>query len=173
MVLRRVLVGLVVLGMASTSLSAQAGPNPEDVATLDGIIKAYYEVVSGPAGERADRERDAFLHHPDALVAIAGVDSEGTPTLATMSLTEYHDRFGGPRAQGFYERELHRDVQRFGNIVHVWSTYAASLTPEGEPFTRGINSIQLYHDGERWWITSWIYDSERGGNPVPDEYLPE
>jgi len=171
--MRVLAVAVLMLLTARSAVTAQAAQNPEDVATLDGIIKAYYEVVSGPAGEKADRERDVFLHHPSALVAITSVDANGTPTLVAMSIGEYHDRFGGPRPEGFFEFELHREVQRFGNITHVWSTYAASLTPGGEPFTRGINSIQLYNDGERWWITSWIYDSERAGNSIPPQYLPE
>ena len=63
-------------------------------------------------------------------------------------------------------------MERFGQIAHVWSTYAASSEPDGEVHSRGINSIQLYYDGERWWIMSWVYDSERPGNPIPPEYLP-
>jgi len=151
--------------------AAQAGARPEDVSTLDGIIRAYYEVVSGPAGERPDRARDRSLHHPDALVAIAGTDAEGRRTLRTMTLDEYHDLFDGPRARGFYEVEIHREVQQFGSVVHVWSTYASSVEPDGEPFARGVNSIQLFHDGERWWITSWIFDGTPGLR-VPAKYMP-
>lgn len=146
--------------------------DPADVATLDGIIAAYYDVVSGPAGEMADRERDRTLHHPDAQVSITGAGQDGTPFLRTMTLDEYHDAFGGARSEPFWEYELHREVLRFGNMATVWSTYASSPEPDGEPFSRGINSIQLHHDGERWWITSWIFDSERAGNPIPAEYLP-
>lgn len=151
----------------------EAGPRPEDVRTLDGIIAAFYDIVSGPAGGSPDRARDRTIHHPDALVSIAGEGPNGRPFLRTMTLDGYHDAFGGPRAEPFYEYELHRVVQRFGHVTHVWSTYASSREPGGEPFTRGINSIQLYHDGERWWITSWIFDSERAGNPLPAEYLPD
>ena len=68
---------------------------------------------------------------------------------------------------------MHRVVQRFGNVAHVWSTYASSREPGGDVFGRGINSIQLYHDGSRWWITSWIFDQERAGNEIPAEFLPE
>ena len=166
----------VVLGILALSAPLQAQeralPLPEDVQTLDGITKAYYEVVSGPAGESADRARDESLHHSAALVGMTGVDREGNPRVSTMTLGEYHDRSGGPRRQGFYEWEIHRVVERFGNVAHVWSTYAASTEPNGEVNSRGINSIQLYHDGERWWIMSWVYDSERPGNPIPPEYLP-
>jgi len=164
---------LVAVALAWTGgrATAQVGPRPGDVATLDGIIRAYYEVVSGPAGERPDRARDLSLHHPDALVAIAGTDAEGRRILRTMTPDEYHDLFGEPRAQGFYEVEIHREVQQFGSVVHVWSTYASSTEPDGEPFARGVNSIQLFHDGERWWITSWIFDGTPGLR-VPAKYMP-
>lgn len=152
--------------------AAAHAQDPADVADLDGIIGAYYDVVSGAAGEVADRERDAWLHHPDALVAISGVSLEGEAFVRTMSLDEYHDAFGGAREAPFYEWEIHREVRRFGNIAHVWSTYASSAEPGGEPFARGINSIQLYHDGSRWWIMGWIFDSERAGNEIPREFLP-
>jgi len=172
---RLVLAGFAVFFavLAPRPVDAQtAQADAADVATLDGIIAAYYDVVSGPAGGTSDRERDRTLHHPDALVSITGAREDGTPFLRTMTLDEYHDAFGGARAEPFYEYELHREVLRFGNMATVWSTYASSLEPEGEPFSRGINSIQLYHDGERWWITSWIFDSERAGNPIPAQYLP-
>lgn len=165
------------LRLAAQSGAERAAPDanvearPEDVSTLDGIIRAYYDVVSGSAGETPDRERDRSLHNPDALVSIAGTNADGRPTLRTMTLDEYHDLFGGPRSAGFYEAEIHREVQRFGNVVHVWSTYASSTEPEGEPFTRGINSIQLFFDGDRWWITSWIFDASPGLR-VPGRYLP-
>ncbi|MDX1578121.1 MAG: hypothetical protein R3266_06540, partial [Gemmatimonadota bacterium] len=156
---------------AAGGLAAQE-PATVEVGTLDGIIRAYYDVVSGPAGEAPDRERDRFLHHPEALVAITGVDRDGRPVLRRMTLDGYHDAFGGARAEPFWEYEIHREVQRFGNLAHVWSTYASSREPGGEPFARGINSIQLYHDGDRWWILGWVFDSERAGNPIPPEYRP-
>ena len=60
----------------------------------------------------------------------------------------------------------------FGNITHVMSTYESRKSPNGEPFARGINSIQLYFDGTRWWVISMIWDVEREGNPIPESYLP-
>ncbi|MCA9738697.1 MAG: DUF4440 domain-containing protein [Gemmatimonadetes bacterium] len=170
----RVLLPLLVLAaVLPAGLSAQERPaRPADVATLDGILAAYYDVVSGPAGEAPDRERDRTLHHPSAVMGMPGPDGQGGVRLRTMTLDEYHDATGGPRAEGFYEREIHRVVQRFGNVAHVWSTYASSTTPDGQPFARGINSIQLTWDGQRWWILSWFFDQEREGNPIPGEYLP-
>lgn len=156
----------------ASGVSAQTDARPEDVATLDGIIRAYYEVVSGPAGEPPQIERDHTLHRPDALVGFTGIGEDGAPFVRTMSLDGYYENNGGPRSQPFYEYEIHREVQRFGNIAHVWSTYASSREPDGEPYARGINSIQLYFDGERWWILGWVFDSERDGNPIPSRYVP-
>ncbi len=109
------------LGLFLIVAGAQAqrsGEQPrDDVTTLDGIIRAYYEIVSGPAGEAADRARDEYIHFPGALVAITSVDATGTPTIQTMSIGEYHDRLGGPRQNPFYEWEIHR-VTELGNEVH-------------------------------------------------------
>lgn len=167
------LAGLVLTAaiLGAQSASAQSA-DPADVGTLDDIIRAYYEVVSGPAGEAADRDRDFSLHVDGALVGLPGRDAEGNPRLNVMSLGDYHDRAGGPRSQPFYEREVHREVHRFGNVAQVFSTYESSREPEGAAFTRGINSIQLTWDGTRWWIVSWIFDQEREGLDVPARYLP-
>lgn len=163
--------GQSLVGLESAPAEVRGGAG-DDVSTLDGIIKAYYEVVSGPAGEVPDYKRDASLHHPDALISVASF-SEGKPRLSIMSLKGFYERFGGPRQSGFYEWEIHRKTERFGNIANVWSTYVTSDKPNGKPRTRGINNIQLFYDGQRWWITSWIYDNEREGNPIPEEYLPK
>jgi len=139
-------------------LTAQEGSeNPADVASIDAIIEAYYEVVSGPAGESADRARDEYLHHPSALIGIPTRGDDGQPTIRMITLSW----------------EINRETQRFGNVAHVWSTYASSREPAGEIFTRGINSIELFWGSGRWWITSWSFDQEREGLEVPGEYLAE
>ena len=159
--------------LGASSAFAQETADPSDVGTLDDIIRAYYEVVSGPAGALPDRARDQSLHVPGALVGVPGVDENGVPQLMTMTLDDYHDSFGDARAEGFYEKEIHRVVHRFGNVAQVWSTYSSARTPGGEPFDRGINSIQLTWDGTRWWVVSWIFDAERPDQPIPPEFLPE
>jgi len=163
----------MLLGLAASQLRAQAYENPVEVATIDAIIEAYYQVVSGPAGEPADRARDEYLHVPSALIGIPGRNDAGERVLNMITLAQYHDAFGGPRGEPFYEYEVNRVVERFGRIAHVWSTYASSREPNGEPYARGINSIELYWDGTRWWITSWSFDQERPELQIPDEYLPD
>jgi len=162
------LFGLAACGGTETMHTEQQVDEPplqearaEDVATIDGIIAAYYEVVSGPAGESPDKERDRTLHHPDAWVAIANVDSTGTPFVNVMTLDGYYGD-NAPRAEGFWEWETDRVVQRSGNMVHVWSSYATAREEGGEPYARGVNTITLFHDGERWWVMGWMYDGSAG-----------
>lgn len=98
-----------------------------DVSSIDGIINAYYQVVSGPTGESVDVARDRYLHHPNAWVSIAGKDANNIPAVSVMTLADYHgDNL--PRSQGFYEKEIERMVSRSGNMVHVWSSYTSVLT---------------------------------------------
>ena len=168
---------LLILMLAPAVLPAFAQneplPRPDDVATLDGIIKAYYEVVSGPAGEPRQTERDHSLHHPDARAIITGLGQDGKPFIRNMTLAEYHEGAMSNNNPAFYEDEIHRVTQRFGNVAHVWSPYAWRRSEDGPAEGRGINSIQLYHDGDRWWITAWIFDSERDDLPIPAAFLPE
>ena len=119
-------------------------PLKEDVETIDGIIKAYYDVVSGAKGESVDVERDISLHHPDAWVSIAYLNREGKPNVRVMTLKEFHGD-NKPRIEGLYERETKREVKRYGNMAHVWSHKTISKTPNGEPVTKGVNTITLFH----------------------------
>ena len=88
-----------------------------------------------------------------------------------MDLAGYYTG-NAPRREPFFEWEIHRETETFGAITHVWSTYVSSREPGGEIFDRGINSIQLYNDGERWWILGWVFDRERQDKPIPSRYLP-
>ncbi len=157
---------------AADSLQAQTPARPEDVSTLDGIIRAYYEVVSAPAGQPRDWPRDSSLHMPDAQVLIVGNGEDGQPYARVMSLGDFHRESVDLAERGFFEYEINRETQTHGAIAHVWSTYEWRTTRDGAVGGRGINSIQLYHDGKRWWITSWMFDGRSDAPPVPPQYLP-
>jgi hypothetical protein len=77
------------------------------------------------------------------------------------------------KEEGFFESEISRKVHTYGHIAQVFSTYESRKAKGEEPFVRGINSIQLLNDGKRWWIVTIYWDSERTGQPIPAEYLPE
>lgn len=141
-------------------------PRPADVETVDGIIKAFYEVISGPAGQPREWARDRTLYVPGVRFVSLGVRN-GVPVANVMTHDEYVARTDpGLVANGFFEVEVDRQSDAFGNMMHVWSTYEYRGRAEGDVLGRGINSIQLYHDGSRWWITAVIWDNERPDNPL-------
>lgn len=144
----------------------------DEVSSLDGIIKAYYEVVSVKVGEKISYERDSLLHSVHALVGLPSTGKDGKFKLNLMSLKEYH-RIADASLEknGFYEKEISRKVEHFGAIYHVWSTYESRNEITGPVIDRGINSIELFYDGTRFWITSWSFDSESNENRIPKEYL--
>ena len=148
-------------------------PVPRDVASIDGMIKAYYDVITGPPGQPRQWSRDRTLYIPDLRFVAMSVDKSGQPVAGIMSHQQFVDRENPSMVKdGFDEREIHRVTERFGNIVHVWSTYETRRTPGGPLLGRGINSIELFWDGKRWWIANAIWDDERPDNPIPKEYLP-
>src|ERR1700687_2290142 len=51
----------------------------EDVSSIDGIMKAFYEVVSGPAGEARQWSRDRTLYIPGVRFVSMGVNAKGEP----------------------------------------------------------------------------------------------
>ena len=135
--------------------------DPADVESIEAIIKAYYEVVSGPAGSVPDKKRDQSLHHPDHWIAIANTNSEGQPGIRAINLDDFYGDLD-PRKEGFFEWETERVVQRHQNMASVWSHYASSKTEGGEPFTTGVNTITLWFDGTRWWVMNWMFDTSSG-----------
>jgi hypothetical protein len=146
----------------------------DNVSTLNGIMKAYYDVVTVKKGGKVYYERDSLLHWPNVNVGWGGLTKTGKTTFHYVSLKEYH-RLSDPSLEknGFDEREISRKVEKFGSIYHVWSTYESRNTAAGPVTERGINSIELFYDGTRFWILGWFFDGERKDNPIPKEYLPK
>jgi hypothetical protein len=151
------------------SIAARA----EDVSTIDGIMKAFYEVISGPAGQARQWSRDRTLYIPDIRFVAMSEGKKGQPVAQIASHQQFVDYVDPLLVKdGFYEAEIHRVTQRFGNIAHIFSTYESRQKENGPVIARGINSIELFYDGKRWWIASNIWDDERPDNPLPPEYLP-
>lgn len=154
--------------------TGQAAPpaRPEDVATVDAIIAALYASISGPKGAPRDFDRLRSLFATDAkLISLGQPDGRYRPRM--MSVDGYLSASGKFLVEmGFTERELHRREDRFGHLVHVWSTYEGRIEGPDSPLVRGINSLQLAHDGTRFWILSLVWDPESPSNPLPPSALP-
>jgi hypothetical protein len=159
---------------ATPAAPATTAAKPADVPSPDAILAAVYEVISGPKGQKRDWERFRSLYLPGARLIPTGAKKDGAGSFArVLSPEEYVDR-ANPifDKDGFYETEAARRMERFGNIVQIFSTYESRHDPKEAPFSRGINSFQLFFDGTRWWIVSVFWQAETPENPIPKEFLP-
>lgn len=158
--------------MAQTTETKEA--NPADVASIDSIMKAVYDVISGDAGKPRDWERFRTLFHKDARLIPSGKNPNTNVVGATALTPEQYIERASPRMakEGFFEREVAKRIEIYGNIAHVFSTYESfhSLSDK-KPFMRGINSFQLLNDGKRWWVVTIFWQGETADNPIPKKYL--
>jgi len=154
--------------MKTNNLNAQFNIYENDAKTIDALMNATYEVVSGDKGAKRQWERDNYLHHPKAVYSF--IDRhEGKQV--TMTLEEFHKLTDDMVFKtAFYEREVNREVRVFGNIAQVWSTYETRLEKNGKIERRGINSIQLIYEDNRWYIISWIFSGENESNIIPKTF---
>jgi hypothetical protein len=147
----------------------------DDLSSIDAIINAAYAVISGPAGQPRDWERERALFLPGArLIPTATKAGENESDLSPQFLdTEAYIARVEPlfREKGFYETEVARRTEQFGRIAHVWSTYESRYRDDDpKPFMRGINSFQLFHDSARWWIVNIYWQHESAAHPIPAKY---
>ncbi|MGD0008181.1 MAG: hypothetical protein ABSE93_06525 [Terriglobia bacterium] len=158
-----------VSGPAAAALAA----NPADVGSIDAILHAAYETISGPAGQQRDWNRFRSLFVSGARLIPVVPNPEGGFRTVPFSADEYVEH-GDPyfRKNGFFEHEVARRTERYGSMAHVFSTYESRHgAADPKPFERGINSFQLMNDGHRWWIVTILWQGETSGNPIPKEYL--
>ncbi|HSX62176.1 MAG TPA: hypothetical protein VLF18_18490 [Tahibacter sp.] len=140
-------------------------PIPPDAQRIDTLIRAVYACISGAAGEPRDWDRFRALHRPEARSLRTVIDADGKPRAESFGVEDYIANVAPFFAQNaFFEVETAQRIERFGQVAHVWSRYEARTEPDGGALLkRGANSIQLFHDGARWWIVSTIWDNERDG----------
>ena len=144
----------------------------KDVSSIDAIIAALYDVISGPSGQERDWNRLRSLFVPTARMMPVGVRPDGSAVMRLLQVNDYVASSGPVLLEkGFRERELARRTEQFGEIAHVFSTYEGTIEGEDQPM-RGINSIQLMHDGKRWWIVSLMWEAENPKLSLPKQYLP-
>jgi len=144
-----------------------------DLSDMDVIIFELYDVISGEKSEARDWDHFRNLFKPDARL-IPTRDMKGAISINYLSPEDYITN-AGPylETNGFFEKEIYRVTERFGNIAHVFSTYETySTASDTKPFARGINSIQLLFDNNRWWIVNIYWQAESDTLKLPAEYLP-
>ena len=169
---------LLLLGFGAPA-QAQVGPeggpqaDPADVASVDAIVAAVYDVISGPAGEARDWDRWRSLFLPEARLVSLGRNREGENPYRVLTPEDYVELAGTSLEEnGFFETEIGRTQEEFGPVVHLFSAYQSKRAlDDPEPFARGINSFQLMNDGKRWWVLTIYWTSERPDLPIPERYI--
>ena len=146
---------------------------PDDVSTLDGVMKAYYDVISGPAGQPRQWARDRTLYTPEVRFVIISDDADGTPVAKQLSHQEFVDDSDAEVVKGgFYEKEIHRIVHRYDNWASVVSTSQSRRTPDGPVIGHSIDNLDLFWDGHRWWVMHVTIAEIRPDHPLPKEFQP-
>lgn len=158
---------------APTAAATASAARAADVASIDAIVKAVYDVISGPAGAPRDWDRMRSLFAPEGRMMAVGMRPDGSYGMRSMTPDDYIARNTKAFAtMGFFETELARSTESFGQIAQVFSTYEARHAPDdAKPFLRGINSIQLVNDGKRWYVLSLVWRAEDAKLPLPERYL--
>lgn len=169
--MKKIALSIMILVISTRSFAEKTDSipaNPNDVSSVDAIIKAVYDVISGPAGEKRNWDRMRTLFMPNARMM-----PTGRGMIKTYSVEDYINGLGPIlESNGFFETEIGRRTDQYGNIVQAFSSYESRKTKTDEkPFIRGINSFQLWNDGKRWWILSILWESESKENPIPEKYI--
>jgi hypothetical protein len=149
----------------------QAQNHSSDVQSVDNIIAALYHVICGEPGETRDWNRFKNLFASDAKLIPTIKNQDGKITYRALTPDEYVQLFSSRIPTGFFERELHRVTEQFGTVTHAFSTYETRERKDGPVTNRGINSIQLFFDGTRYYIMNVYWCAESMGYTLPEKYL--
>lgn len=157
----------------ATATPSPPAANPADVSSIDAIIAAVYDVISGPQGKKRDWDRMRSLFVPGARLVPSGPRQTGEYGWRIVTVEEYITR-SSPllEQQGFFEKEVGRRTDAWANIAQVFSAYESRhKADDAKPFQRGINSFQLINDGKRWWVMTIMWQGEDEKNPIPEGML--
>jgi len=164
--------GLAVLALTTTLAGAVTGNAPDVGCALPsepaGVPAALDAAISGPADK--DRACMKALLLPEARMIFVSVGTDGAPTYTLRTLDDWIARVKARGHAAVKEEQLKFHIERYGNIAHLWSTYA--LHSDGTQDSRGINSIEAINEAGGWRIASIMVQTESATAPLPKEYQP-
>lgn len=168
--MKRILVAVFFAFSVLTSF-AQTKDYSADVASVDALIAALYDVISGDPGAPRDWDRFRHLFAADARLIPTRKSPAGELIIQALTPEDYVKLFASRVPTGFFERELHRNTEQYGTVTHAFSTYETKEKKDGPVTNRGINSIQIFHDGKRFYVVNIFWCAEGLGFPLPEKYV--
>ena len=143
-----------------------------DVSDIDSIVKALYESITFKEGKAPDMDRMQLLFLMDSTfirvseLRVDKMNREGFVSSFKKMIEE-------GLLKSFHESEISRKTLRYGRIAQVFSSYRKEMkNKDGLKLKcRGINSMQLFYDGKRWWISSILWMDETENNIIPKKFL--
>ena len=162
---------IILLLSSVTDMCGQQKDYQNDVKSVDAVIGAVYAVISGDPGQARDWNRFRNLFKPETRLIPTRKNESGELIIRAMSPEEYIELFSSRVSTGFFEKELHRVSESYGTVTHAFSTYETKEKKDGPVTNRGINSIQLFYDGQRYYIITIFWCAESMGFPLPEKYV--
>jgi hypothetical protein len=161
----------IMIALSAEAIYAQASPTAPTAcpaaATLDQLVKAIDEAVSGPANKDRTCFRALFLPETRLIPLRPMPDGGYQPHVLTVD--DWINMVAKRGNDSLTEKQLKVKTETYGHIAHLWSTYETSI---GGTTVRGINSIQAIFDGKQWKILEIMWQAETPAEKVPETYLP-
>ena len=160
-------------GLGACRTSAAGSPSASEQSGIETSLNELYESFNFDAGGEADWERLRSLLIEGA-VFVAPVSASRAP--AAEGEAEFIEGFRAwiraspQRENGFHERVLHRRIERFGTVAHAWVLFEGFVPGEERAVTRGLDSVQLVLDGDRWKVASFTTQFESEDLRVPTRF---
>lgn len=162
---------IIILLLSGYTASAQTKNYDADTKSVESILSALYYVISGEPNQPRDWDRFRNLFKPEGRLIPTRKDDNGSLVIKALTPEEYVQLFQSRIPTGFFERELSRKIETFGTVTHVFSTYETKEKKDGPVTNRGINSIQLFYDNNRYYIVNIFWCAESMGFELPKKYL--
>jgi hypothetical protein len=139
----------------------------DDPAIVQALSKLY-EVISFEEGAEPNWSGlQAVFHERARITRITPEGSDYLEPASFLAMTRNMVELGAYTS--FYEFELEREVRKFGNMAQVWSLYETRRNRSAEkPLGRGINSIQLIYEGDRWRVLGLLWDEQQAERQQPE-----
>ena len=144
-----------------------------DTSSVQNLLDAYYNCISGPIGQKRDFDRLKNLFHPTVKFTYSYWNTEGTKAsvMVFKSVEEYISKLGYLDKKGFYEQEIANKTNQFGAVIQVFSSYKYWVEDRSIPSNRGVTSYEIFYDGNRYWFLSMFWMSENEKYRIPAKYV--